>query len=97
MLDRTLRFGLRLDKLNGDISVMYVHIMQVNIVQSDLLIFRHEAQIVISNTNYTDEMADPNSAEYRQLETDMCNPVSTSTREYVFEHLRVQTAGDCHE
>ena len=47
---------------------------------TDLLIFRHEAQIVISNKNYTDEMADPESDDYKQIERDMCNTVSTSTR-----------------
>ena len=45
---------------------------------ADLLIFRHEAQIVISNKNYTDEMADHDSEAYQKLENDMCNTVSTS-------------------
>ena len=61
---------------------------------TDLLIFRHEAQIVISNKNYTDEMADPNSDGYKQIERDMCDTVSTSTR-YVYV-VRVRWTGTMH-
>ena len=60
------------------------------------MIFRHEAQIVISNKNYTDEMADPESEAYQKLESDMCDTVSTSTLyEYAVRGHCTSTLCEC--
>ena len=43
----------------------------------DLLIFRLEAQLIITNKVYNPAMSDPTSDEHRQLRDDICHAVSS--------------------